>query len=222
MKQKSRISFILLIFFSGLLSCFSSCTKNLTLKYLVYHNDFESSRLDNITIYTINGSTPEVKIEDFNGSKVLGRFNNNTVGVYLSSLPTHNAMQIEFDLNIHDKWDGNFLGTTGKPDIWQMTADNVPIIITTFSNNTNSQAYPNFYNVGNVSPAKANSINSNLTGVCSLKGVEGGTSMYRIVQTVAHSGSNFGFTCNDALQPYNSLCTKSWSIDNLIVTAIKY
>jgi hypothetical protein len=219
--MKPRVS-IFLFFLAGFGFFFSGCTKNLTLKYLVYSNDFENSKLDNITIYTINGSTPEIKIEDFNGSKVLGRFNNNTIGVFLSNLPTHNAIQIEFDLNIHDKWDGNYLGPTGKPDIWQMTADNTPILITTFSNTANQQAYPNFYGTGNASPAKANTINQLLDGVCSLKGTVGGSSMYRIVKTVAHTGGVFGFTCNDALQPFNSLCTKSWSIDNLTVTAIKY
>lgn len=223
MKRNRPVNYILLICFTGLLGCFSSCTKNLTSKYLVYTNDFENGRADSIlSLYSINGLRIDMRTEDFNGSKVLGRFNNNTFLVYLSSLPTHNAIQIEFDLNIHDKWDGNFLGATGKPDIWQMTADNTPVLITTFSNTNNQQAYPNYYGVAASSPAKANSLNQNLDGVCSLKGVAGGSSMYRIVKTVAHTGSNFGFTCNDALQPFNSLCIKSWSIDNMTVTAIKY
>ena len=224
MKQKKCIPLLLL---TGVLCFFSGCTKDLTLKYLVYSNDFENGQLNYIVLYDLAGPIPAAtaltKTEDFNGSKVLGRFNNNTVAVNLSNMPTHNAVQIEFDLYIHDKWDGNVIGPSGKPDIWQFTADNTPYIIATFSNTNNiTQSYPNFYGVSNPSPAKANSILQNLSGVCSLKAIEGGTSMYHIVKTVAHSGPYFGFTCNDALQPVNSLCTKSWSIDNIYVTAIKY
>lgn len=220
MKKALHFHLLLWVCLSGML--LSACTKNLTRKTLLLTNDFEDGQLKGLQAYNSNGLISSSLVEDLNGSKVFGRFNNNTILLTISSLPVHNAIQIEFDLNIHDKWDGNYLGTTNKPDIWQMIIDNEPVLITSFSNTGYQQYYPNFYNVGNPSPAKSNAIETDLKGVCSLKEVTGGSSRYRIVKTVPHSGNTLTFSCNDALQPFNSLCLKSWSIDNLTVTAIKY
>jgi hypothetical protein len=220
MKRTFHLRYILSFCLTGML--LSACTKNLTRKTILFDNNFENSQLMGLQAYDINGLISSPPIEDLNGSKVFGRFNNNTILLTIPSLPTHNAIQIEFDLNIHDKWDGNYLGTTNRPDIWQMVIDNAPVLITSFSNTSYQQYYPGFYNVGNPSPAKSNAIETGLAGICSLKDVAGGSSRYRIVKTVPHSGNSISFSCNDALQPFNSLCLKSWSIDNLTVTAIQY
>lgn len=220
MKKTFYFRYMMGVCLTGML--LSACTKNLTRKTILFENDFETSQLKGLEAYDINGPISSNLIEDLNGSQVFGRFNNNTILLTIPSLPTHNAVQIEFDLNIHDKWDGNYLGATNRPDIWQMVIDNNPVIITSFSNTSYQQSYPGFYNIGNPSPAKSNAIETGLNGVCSLKNVAGGSSQYRIVKTVAHTGGSLTFSCNDALQPFNSLCLKSWSIDNLTVTAIKY
>lgn len=220
MKKVFHFRPVIWVCLSGIL--LSACTKNLTRKTALFDNNFESGQLKGLQAYDITGPISSTLIEDLNGSKVFGRFNNNTILLTIPSLPSHNAIQIEFDLNIHDKWDGNYLGPTNKPDIWQMMIDNAPVLITSFSNTSYQQYYPSFFNVGNPSPAKSNAIETTLKGVCSLKDVNGGSSRYRIVKTVPHSGSSLTFSCNDALQPFNSLCLKSWSIDNLMITAIKY
>ena len=207
----------------GILFFMSACTKNLTQKNLLYSNDFETGELRGLEIYSVNGIIYTTMIEDFNGSKVLGRFNNNTIRIELNSIPTHNAINVEFTLNIHDKWDGIFLGATNRPDIWNMSVDGSSVLTTTFSNSpSNKQSYPNFYQSGTPFPPKSNSQDSALTGICALKGIAGGSSSYKIVKTFVHSGRQFTFQCNDALQPFNSLCLKSWSIDNLTITAIQY
>jgi len=46
--------------------------------------------------------------------------------------------------------------------------------------------------------------------------------MYKIVQQFAHSNKSFQLSLSDALQPFNAECEKSWSIDNIKITAFKY
>jgi hypothetical protein len=202
----------------------NGCFKNITQKYLLYANDFEKADLKGVDVYDSSGHIKD-PFTDFNGSKVLGRFNNNTIVFGFVGLPSHNIIQIEFDLHIHDKWVGNFKGTNKEVDVWQLSVDNNPYLITTFSNDPSYlQSYPNSYEPGvnNPVPAKTNATVTDGKGVCSLQGVTGGTSTYRIVKFVQHWSKSLFITCNDALQPYNSLCAKSWSIDNVTITAIKY
>lgn len=200
----------------------NGCFKNITKKYLLYENDFENGELRGLEAYNTTGPVKPNPIFEFNGSKVLGPFNNNTILVNFFNLPGHNAISIEMELNIHDKWDGNLLGPTGIPDIWQMKADQGGILVTTFSNTANPQAYPNFYLATVPVPAKTSAMLTDVAGVCSLQGISGGSSTYKIVKIFPHSGPNLTWSCNDALQPFNSSCLKSWSIDNLTITAIRY
>ncbi len=225
MIRNSPFRITTIICLAGILGLFSGCFKNLTQKYLMYSNDFENNDLKGLEAYDSSGQFKKIPIVDFNGSKVLGRFNNNTIILTFFNLPTHNSIQVEFTLYIHDKWDGDYLGPTHVPDIWQMSADHNPLLLTTFSNNpANLQSYPASYQYANVVPvpAKTSAEDPNLKGVCALQDISGGTTSYKIVKIFPHSLSNFTFSCNDALQPYNSLCLKSWSIDNLTITAIKY
>lgn len=223
MKKKSAnrciVYLLLVVSFTALHSCF----KDLTQKNIVYTNDFEQGDLKGILLYDAYGPITTPKIIDFNGSKVLGRFNNNLFRLTAEDLPEHNVINVEFTLNIHDKWDGNYLSPNNTiPDIWQMKFNNNIVLLTTFSNTAYQQAYPNFYSAGNASPPRANAWDIDLPGVCSLQGITGGTASYKIVKSVAHSSSSFILDCSDALQPFNSSCLKSWSIDKLTITAIKY
>jgi hypothetical protein len=196
---------------------FSACTKNLTQKNLVYYNDFEEGNLKGIELYDFRGLLNTPKLEDYYGSKILGRFNNNAFRLVLTDLPEHNAVNVEFTIYIHDKWTG------GATDIWQMMVENNPVLITSFSNTPlNKQAYPNYYLPGGGVPPKTSSQDSALLGVCSLKGIIGGTASYKIVKTFPHTDSKFTLQCNDALSPFEDFCLKSWSIDNISITAIKY
>ncbi len=76
--------------------------------------------------------------------KFLGRYGNETATLNLSSLPSHDRIEVEFDLFIIRTWDGN--DTSNGPDYWELWADGQRQLRTTFSNNSgNSQSYPDEY-----------------------------------------------------------------------------
>jgi hypothetical protein len=205
-----------------------SCFDRLPVKHNVYFNNFESGSNEALTVYDHNGRVDSLKISDFNNGKVFGFFNNNRVDFELKNLPEHNTIKVEFDLLIHDKWDGNHLAPGGTvPDVWQMILDGQLIYLSTFSNGPYQQSFPGNYidalspsNPAN--PARSNSWRSDLPGVCALKSQANGTSLYKIELTTGHSNGSVSIACNDALQPFNSHCLKSWSIDNLRLTAIYF
>lgn len=200
---------------------FASCFGHLTQKKVVYENDFEGRNVAEIEIQS-NGAPPAAadKLIQFNGSTVLGTFNNNAVKVSLKSLPEHEYIRVEFDLFVHDLWRGNYLppGST-IPDIWNIMADGNYILSTTFSNTSNWQDYPNYYQSAAALPPRSYAQDTLLPGACASKTLANGTTRYRIVQTFAHSANSLTLLCNDALQ--GSICEKSWSMDNLKITALK-
>lgn len=205
---------------------YNSCVKNVTSKVLVYESSFDDGQQKNFQVYGPAGQVTVPKIDTYNGSNVLGRFFNNYVFLQTENLPKHTAISVEFDLYIHDKWEGNTARlASNKPDLWVMAFDDSPVLITTFSNTDNQQAYPNFYLSNGTSPAKANAIRTDLPGACELKDVAGGTAYYRIVTTVAHTAGSFKIAFNDNLNvigtPAIQVCTKSWSIDNIRISTIK-
>ena len=210
-------------FFKGLLLLlliivsFTSCFKNLTKVTVLYQSDFENYNMKPIEVSGwLNGNfapVTDVKIIDFNGNKVLGRFNSNLVSLTLPDLPAHTAISVEFDLYIHDNW---------KNDLWKITFDGVDQLLTGFSNDPNvQQAFPNWLNAGGTnSPAGTNAENFNLPGACALASSMHGTSKYKITRTVLHSGNSFQLNCSDAGDFLNQTCQRSWSIDNLKISAI--
>ncbi|NBO48711.1 MAG: hypothetical protein EBU80_03120 [Chitinophagia bacterium] len=88
------------------LSGFFSCTKNLTELNVVYQNDFNRSSLKNIVTFDYYGATKN-KLFFFNGSKVLGPFNNAGADFNIDTIPEHNILEVSFDLYTHDNWEGN-------------------------------------------------------------------------------------------------------------------
>lgn len=200
----------------------NSCFKDLPDKSVIYQNDFEKGDNHRFAIYGTSGLLDSVKITTFNNSRVLGRFNSNYILLQLDTIPEHNALKFEFDLYIHDKWDGDYIPPGAMyPDIWQMVINNYPIYLTTFSNGPFSQSFPdNFSGSGANNAALSNSWGT-LPGVCSNAGQKDGTSHYKIEYTTAHKGP-LQLAINDVPNPVNSLCLKSWSIDNLRITAITY
>ena len=68
---------------------------------LVYENNFENSDLSKI-----DGGG----ISEFNGSKVMGDFNNDGFTLFLDNIGKHDYVFISFDLYVHGSWDGNFNG----------------------------------------------------------------------------------------------------------------
>jgi hypothetical protein len=212
-------NFILIIAFFGLLC--QSCTKNLTITNIVYQNDFNRSSTTNIITFNYYGAT-EGKIFFFNGSKVLGPFNNEGVDVNIDSIPEHNVLEISFDLYTHDNWEGNKPTPNGVPDLYVIRYDGNPRFMTTFSSNPQyKHSFPQWFPEGN-NPAYGNAIRTDLPGRCAWKDKKNGTAMYKIVQQFGHTNKSFQISLSDALQPYGSICEKSWSIDNLKITSYKY
>ncbi len=205
-----------------LLFTLSSCSKTVQKATEVYFNDFETGNLDDIK----NGY-----LYEYNGSTVLGRYNQSGFELLLTNLPTHDLIEISFDLFIHDSWDGNKLGIDGVdgPDIWKMLIDEELYINASFLNiacvNANGvfcppQSYPANYPNSNNYPRKG-AYRINLPGACH---PEGTTTWYKITKTISHSKSTLLLQCVDQLVQKNTddpNCDESWSIDNIKVNAIK-
>lgn len=214
---KSFISLFFILIFS-----ISSCSKTVQKETEVYFNDFETRDLTGVS----NGS-----LVDYNGSTVLGRYNQSGFELLLTDLPKHDLIQISFDLFIHDSWDGNKLGVdeVDGPDIWQMLVDEEMYINASFSNiacvNTNGvfcppQSYPANYPNSNNYP-RSGAYNVNLPSACH---PEGTTTWYKITKTISHSRSKLLLQCVDQLVQKNAddpNCDESWSVDNIKITAIK-
>lgn len=225
MKQRQACQFTFLSLLLIISCLVSGCFSRLPKKHVVYFNDFENDSTKYLTVHSGNGPIDSLKVVPFNNGKVFGFFNNNRIEFEFNGLPEHNTIKIEFDLLIHDKWDGDSLrpGST-VPDVWQMLLDGRIIYITTFSNGTHGQSFPgNYVNATAPSnPARANAWLTDLPGVCALKSQSNGSSLYKIELTTGHRADRVRLACNDALQPFKSFCAKSWSIDNLRLTAIYY
>ncbi|MCW3087838.1 MAG: hypothetical protein JWQ78_1224 [Sediminibacterium sp.] len=212
--------------FITVIMAFMGCTKDLTQKNILYTNDFNNGVAKGLAAYNAAGLVANT-FEDFNGTGVFGRFFNNYLFIQFDNLPRHFAVTVEFDLYIHDKWEGDSarLAPLKKPDLWVMSVDDNPILVTTFSNTAEGQSYPLFYLPGNKTTPQTNALRTDLPGACSLKDTRGGTSLYRIVRTVAHTGVSFKVAMNDNLNATGNaatqLCTKSWSIDNLKISTIR-
>lgn len=210
----------LLILLGGVTTLFYACDKDNGQETLVYQNDFKNGDLTDIE----NGI-----ISKFNNTNVLGRYNKGKFTLNLHDLPDHNKLHIIFDLNIHDTWNGNILGlgNVDGPDIWQMMVDSVMYINTSFCNTECAgwlcppQSYPANYPTYNY--PRTGAIRTDLPGACNLKGVSGGTIVYRIDRIVQHVGNRASIECKDLLvQPNASdqLCDESWSVSNLKVWII--
>ena len=219
MKARHFYFFLLFALATGGLSM--GCFSNLTKKTVVYFNDFEQDNLNGIQLLSTYGVETRRRTEMFNGSRVLGRFNNNAVILKLDSLPASEWVSVEFDLYIHDQWEGDHVRPgAGIPDIFHVSVNDQDALVTTFSNTAYKQSYPNWWPANIPSPPRGNALDTTLTGVCSMKGLPNGTSAYKFIKTFLYSGKSFKLDCRDALQPNDSLCLKSWSMDNLKITAI--
>jgi len=212
--MKRRSLSLAILFLVSLFSCKDKVASTTE----VYNNDFQTDNLTNI----VGGAT-----EEYNNTKVLGRYNNSGFTLSLSDLPKHDLITVSFLLYIHDSWDGNLPGISG-PDIWEMFVDDKPYISTTFSNFPCSptdickpQSYPDTY---------PNNLHNPQTGAALVDLPRGckptypnGTSMYRITKTFVHTGGSLSVKCFDKLIQTTLTdlkCDESWSVDNLNVKAI--
>lgn len=198
------------------------------IEFQYYVNDFESSYSD------IDGA----KTHNFDGSQVLGPYNNDGISIELRELPEHELIRLSFDLFIHDSWDGNTSDSNPDKklyDSWIIAIDinkNVSlgekqIFETTFSNAKCSpgwcagQAFPNHFPFHN--EARTGSVRSTF-GRCLWKELPDATTVYRINKTFSHRKDAVTISIYDQLKqipPFPTLCEESWSIDNLYIGLLK-
>lgn len=207
---------------SFLLLLLTSCSKSLDNEVDIYSNDFESGNLTNVT----NGS-----ISSFASTKVLGRFSNSGFDLTLNDLPSHDLVDISFDLFIHDGWIGNqkFSSNEDTPDIWQLKMNGKTYISTTFSNQAclagnicPPQSYPADYPNNNYNP-RSGAARNDLPGFCSQITNPNGTSMYKIHKSISHSDKTLFIQCLDQFIQKNVTdlkCNASWSVDNIQIKVI--
>tara|TARA_Y100000768_G_scaffold389020_1_gene390441 strand:- start:3074 stop:3772 length:699 start_codon:yes stop_codon:yes gene_type:complete len=204
---------------------------------LVYENTFEERNLEKID----GGGFSE-----FNGSTVLGDFNNDGFTIFLDNIGDHDYVFISFDLYIHGSWDGNLNGfqNNDRADKWIMEFNpemdlfkdgSVDKFTTTFSN---SPCWPN-YCLRQSYPEKYPFENNPKTGVfienlekkCPNSFFGGPSSLYQIEKGFRSSGNNIVVRFYDELYQPNAIdkdginrqkCDESWSLDNLKIRVIKY
>lgn len=204
----------------------ASCTKNVTRRTEVYFNNFEKKNVNDIEISNAQGLLDPHQVTQYGENKVLGRFNNGAyVQLTVGDLPKHNQLKIEFDLYIHDKWTGNqVLPGRTQPDLWVLGIDQSYPIATTFANIEGQyQCFPENYRPDyNPFPARGNSWRIDLPGVCALASETKGTTLYKVDLFQQHTGSLVRVAFTDQMQVQQPLCEKSWSIDNVRITAMEF
>ena len=177
-----------------------------------YSNNFNSSIGSEWTFpIVIPANVPA--LQNYNGGSVLGYLSNQQVIFNKTGIPTHDFITIEFDLYIHDTWDGNT--TLSGPDMWRMTVDGVNKINTTFCNetwNSSTQSYPNDFSASN--PSFTNSITHLLPTACNFGGGSL-SSKYHIVKTIPHTSASLNVILE--AMGLENICNESWSIDNFEV-----
>ncbi|MEY2923458.1 MAG: hypothetical protein RL108_2084 [Bacteroidota bacterium] len=199
----------------------SACFKNIPDRVIVYENNFEGTENSGLEIKGSNGIVDSLKKFKFNDTYVFGRFKDNAVILNLKQIPTHNIIKIEFDLYLHDDWKGNFIApNTTVPDIWQMKLDNNPIYVTTFSNGSIDQSFPNNYQTVLIKNKAFSNAWGKFSGVCSKADKSDGTSYYKMEYLSGHKASSIELLFQDVSFVQSTQCTKSWSIDNLRITSI--
>jgi len=219
------------IFIGAMFILIFSCTEwEGEIETYVYGNDFESENFTGLS---------RVFISNFNGTKVLGNYNNSGFSLELENLPEHEYIRIFFDLYIHDSWEGNSNNETLDEldhDAWILALDsatkkkahNKLYFETTFSNMLCipgycfNQSYPNEFPYHN--EARTGAVMENLPGLCLFSDTPIGSSHYKIDKIFPHSEAKAVFSIFDRLKQRNSaspICDESWSIDNLAVTVFK-
>ena len=204
---------------------------------LIYNNNFENNNLTEI-----DGGG----LSTFNGTTVIGDFNNDGFTLHLDDVGDHEYIFISFDLYIHGSWDGNFNGfdNNDKPDKWIMEYKpdmdlfkdpSFDKFVTTFSNSPCwpnyclRQSYPENFPFEN--NPRTGSFKTDLERKCFNNFFGGTTSLYKIEKGFRSSGNAIVLRFYDELYQPNAIdkdvipqekCDESWSLDNLKFRVIKY
>lgn len=199
-------------------SVLTGCLKSGYDEMVVYDNEFKTGSTEKLT---------GAKLYKYEGEYVIGRYNQGGFALDLTNLPNHKALQVIVEPRFHDSWDGNnnFGGVDG-PDLWNLKVDGVDLVYSTFSNSPcNSlyclfQSYPGGFGVVNNPPRTEATIS--LPRVCHSSDAYG-TSGYKMVKTIKHTGSSAKIQFQDFLVQLNAadkMCDESWSVYSLKVKVL--
>lgn len=218
MTSKSTLSTFIIL----LVICLSSCIKGQPQNTLIYFNDFENG-LDGHSGLPVIDSLSDTRIEKVNGNSVLGRYGFDNFKLSLDNIDSYDFIEVSFDINIHDKWEGNGTPENNmQPDIFIFNIYEFNILYSSFVNTgcqgkscEGFQSYPE--NLGQTNPENADVINSNLRGACLLSDFQGGSKKFRYKKRFNQTGSSLEFTFGAQLTRVTKedYCLKSWSIDNI-------
>lgn len=153
---------------------------------------------------------------NFNGSKVLGPFGNDSVTYNIIDLPTHDSISVTFDLYIHDTWDGNC--SPEGPDRFRFKNGAANIMNTTFSNEAGCTQEYTTSGAPGAYPAKTGAA---ITGLVRRCDINGGTTKYTISKAFRHSTANLDLAWVGDLKntgDNSALCLESWTLDNVKVS----
>jgi hypothetical protein len=157
-----------------------------------------------------------------NGNRhFLGEFGNQIVSLTVPNMPPHKEITIAFDLFIIRTWDGNHL--IDGPDIWSMSVDDLPpLLTTTFENFYDTvdprlpiQSYPGDYPTYN--PIRTGADENNTLGYTyvSDKKTWNMDAVYKLRFTFQHSANAVRFKF--AGSGLSELTDESWGITNFKV-----
>ncbi|QDH80795.1 hypothetical protein FKX85_17810 [Echinicola soli] len=209
------------VFVVGVICGLNACQEGLEPdeEVVVYENDFSGENPQEIR----NG-----RLRSFDGTSVLGNYNNEEIAVQVDNLPSHKMLKVTVDLLLHDSWDGN-AGPSGGPDIWYLNVDDQPLVNATFSNQPCestwclSQSYPDPY--GRHNDPKTAALETELPGLCQYADSLGWTTKYSISKIIRHKGDQVTVVCGDkTVQKHlnsSQICDESWSLSNIKVSLVE-
>ena len=167
--------------------------------------------------------------------RFLGQFVNESTILTADNLPTHDTLNISFDLYVIRTWDGNASGVGGEEwDLsiwdtdsgqWQVLQQNGKDLHTGFSNMSTDQAYPDSYSSGNYSPrtgaAEINTLGFRYANPPTNPITD---AVYRIqVDSISHTEDSVQLKFSASglqavINPGNNAWDESWGLDNVAVT----
>ncbi len=173
----------------------------------VYMNDFEGP----VGAEWSNTSTDTTPV---GSRRFLGQFNNETVSLTLTGLPSHTDVTLSFDLFLINSWDGNVDCCFDGPDFWGLDVMGGPTLLyTTFSNLDEasfSQSYPENYPPTSSYPAYTGASEVDTLGYTFF-----GDSVYSLSFTFPHTDGSIVFNFyGSGLQ---AIGDESWGLDNVKV-----
>lgn len=200
-----KIQFIILFICS---LCFSYSQQ-------IYHNSFSSA-----TAFGNEWSLPKFDSTPNGARGFLGQFANQSVGLYLTNLPKHSWININFDLYVIRTWDGCPGNYSSGPDRWKCYINGFsPLIDTTFANHPGQkQNYPYSITSGISVPRYylASEVNTLGFSYWSVGPID---SVYNIPITTSHTASSI--LLKFEASGLEGVATESWGLDNVNISVSK-